>query len=405
MNNFNTLSVDNTAVKVALLNGRVIYSALDDYSLSNAIFANAEVSAAGVTIGGGGGGDPVLPASCFPLTGRWQWEEDFTINSGDPNLSYQYEEGYTLLQWYDYPLATFNKDSGAFDGLAGPAESMLFNGQPGQSSVWPVLESGGSITLSGTYVPPGDTQPYTYYCYNTEPVPFVEAGSGSTHPFPVAPTVFARAQHYGAAPSSFTWEGLEFNVTESVNLSAWAKENGFNIPETAIGDIQLLFVDKSVTLSAVPCLMSKLQYQGLFQKDSTNGIVAWTVPQLTADGFACKPQPIVLNGTSTASDTNGELKWSTPLVLSSLVDSDLSSLTQYPTYLGTGGDSGRPLAVKVGGEYAIISHNHQVVKPTFSPTAPYYMTGPDYMVAYPAIKAYVESKGDTVKTPTAWSES
>jgi hypothetical protein len=26
------------------------------------------------------------------------------------------------------------------------------------------------------------------------------------------------------------------------------------------------------------------------------------------------------------------------------------------------------------------------------------MTGPDYTIAFPALKAYVESKGDTIKT-------
>lgn len=30
------------------------------------------------------------------------------------------------------------------------------------------------------------------------------------------------------------------------------------------------------------------------------------------------------------------------------------------------------------------------------------MTGPNYMTAYPALKAYVEAKGETLKVPTAW---
>ena len=88
-------------------------------------------------------------------------------------------------------------------------------------------------------------------------------------------------------------------------------------------------------------------------------------------------------------------------MLSSIVPSECTALVTNPSYLGTTGDSGRPLAVKVGDEYAIVSHNHSIVKPTFSPTAPYYMQGPDYMAAYPAIKAYVESKGDELKTLSA----
>jgi hypothetical protein len=34
----------------------------------------------------------------------------------------------------------------------------------------------------------------------------------------------------------------------------------------------------------------------------------------------------------------------------------------------------------------------------FSPTAPYFMSGPNYTKAFPLLKAYVESKGDTIKT-------
>ena len=46
----------------------------------------------------------------------------------------------------------------------------------------------------------------------------------------------------------------------------------------------------------------------------------------------------------------------------------------------------------------IVSHNWQVEKPTFSPTTPYYMVGPSYLAAFKLLKAYVESKGDAVKT-------
>ena len=304
MANFNTLSVDNKAVKVATLNGRVIYSALADQSLSNMTDANSKVSSAGVA---------------------------------------------------------------------------------GTTS----------------YTPPGDSSAYTCTIYDTTPVDYVEAGSGTNHPFPVSQHVFARARHYGSAPASFTWRGETFTVSESISLSSYAQENNIKVTPSAIEDIQLLYTDKAVELSAVPCLMSRLHLQGLFHKDTLSGLATWTVPQLTASDFACKPQPIVINGYA----NNGELKWSTPKMLSSLVPNDLTALVEYPTYLGTGGDSGRPLAVKVGDEYAIVSHNHSVVKSTFSPTAPHYMQGPDYLAAFPVIKAYVESKGDTVKIPYLWDNS
>lgn len=69
-----------------------------------------------------------------------------------------------------------------------------------------------------------------------------------------------------------------------------------------------------------------------------------------------------------------------------------------PTYLGTTGDSGKPVYMTIGGgKKILVSHNHQIYKPAFGATAPYVMTGPNYFKAYPLIKAYVESKGDTLK--------
>lgn len=399
MATINTLSVDNKEVKVALLNGKVVFSGLEDWSLSNATEANAEVSAAGITIGGGGGYS--LPDDCFPITG-----EDF---GGEPlgpinsNSEIEFEDDGDFIhisQGYNH-IASFNSESKAFVAPEGNWVTIYFNGSEARYGSWPVLQESGGVTLSGTYVPPGDTNPYTYYCYNTDPVAFVEAGSGSTHPFPVSQHVFARARHYGSAPASFTWNGETFTVNDTVDLSAYAQAQGIKVNASAIEDIQLLFTDKAVALSAVPCLMSKMQFQGLFHKDTLSGTVAWTVPQLTASDFACKPQPVVF----TSNTSNGELKWSTPQLLSAVIPVEDTSLIEYPTYLGTTGDSGRPVAVKIGGEYAIVSHNHAVEKPAFGPIAPYYMKGPDYTTAYPALKAYVESKGDTLKTLSAWTNN
>lgn len=67
-----------------------------------------------------------------------------------------------------------------------------------------------------------------------------------------------------------------------------------------------------------------------------------------------------------------------------------------PTYLGTTGDSGRPAFVYIDGKPVIVSHSHQISK-GFA-TAPYFMSGPNYIKAFPLLKAYVESKGDKIKT-------
>ena len=48
MDNFNTLSVDNKAVKYALLNGRVIYSSLPNYSTTTLALESTTLSAVGL---------------------------------------------------------------------------------------------------------------------------------------------------------------------------------------------------------------------------------------------------------------------------------------------------------------------------------------------------------------------
>lgn len=48
MDNFNTLSVDNKAVKYALLNGRVIYSSLPNYSTTTLTLESTTLSAVGL---------------------------------------------------------------------------------------------------------------------------------------------------------------------------------------------------------------------------------------------------------------------------------------------------------------------------------------------------------------------
>ena len=128
MNNFNTLSVDNKAVKVALFNSRVIYSAFPDYSLSNMTNANAEVSAAGVTIGGGGGGYS-LPADCFPITGEDYGGEPLGPINSNSEIEFE-DDGYSIhiVQDYDY-VASFNSESKAFEGPEGNWAYISFNGR------------------------------------------------------------------------------------------------------------------------------------------------------------------------------------------------------------------------------------------------------------------------------------
>lgn len=171
LSNYSTLSVDGKAVKVATLDGRVVYSALSDYGAVNMEEAEAAVKAAGVVYQG------------------------------------------------EY--------------------------------------------LSGTYVPPGDTEPYQYFYWDTYEVQptatwrpaFVDQGSGDEHPFAIAfngtSAVYIRSASYGEPLSSFQFRGgssesgtsgsaYKRTVREYVDLSSWAPEHGFDLPPEAIGDIQLV---------------------------------------------------------------------------------------------------------------------------------------------------------------------
>ena len=299
MNNFNTLSVDNKAVKYALLNGHIIYS-----SLANSTYS--------------------------------------TLSAESANLN-----------------------------LVGLLDS-----------------------LSGTYTLP-DGVTYSYQGYDTTMLDFIKEGSGQTNPFCIAPHVWCRAKHYNSTLTSFT-DPTSFDtitVKEQIALVDWAEQNGLELPNCDISDIEMIETNEAYdgTENDLPYLMDFEQFQGMFQRDALSGVAGYVVPQVNRNG-----QPVIFTN-----DSGTKLKWSTPHLLSALVPEgeQYDTLRNAPaTYLGTEGDSGRPVFIQIGNNPVIVSHNWQIEKPAFGATAPYYMTGPNYLKAYKLLKAYVESKGDEVKT-------
>ena len=256
------------------------------------------------------------------------------------------------------------------------------------------LQTAGYAASTGTYTPPGDSSAYTYYTCQTAPVDFAEAGGGSNHLFPIAPHIWCRAKHYNSALTSFAFGGSTYNVVEQTSLTAWAEQNNIKIPASGLDDIEVLATTQAVDTSAVPYLMSWMQFQGTFHRDALKGLAGYVVPQTPNT-----PQPVVFTNDIASGETAGELQWSTPKLMSNLVPEECAYMkSMNPTYLGTTGDSGRPVFMYVDGKPVIVSHNHQVLKPIFGPTAPYYMSGPNYIKAFQLLKAYVESKGDAVKT-------
>ena len=307
MANFNTLSVDNKPVKVATLNGRVIYSALE-----NIDYSTKEEEAA------------ILSASSTLSAAS------YTCPNG---VAYNYNQ-----------LSTF-------------------------------VENG-----------------------------FTGAGSGNVRPFAVSPYVLATAAHYGNTIQLGNMSIGDTTVSRlsCVNLVEWAKGSGkwtdAYIDSLGLGDIELVVLDKTgnaVPDDCIPYFCSRLQYQGLFYKDTYTGLVGWTSPQIEFDGTK-QAAPIVVTGTT----TENELKWTIPALAMNLIGADLSSYYDVGnTYLAASGDSGRPVYFIYDGSPVVISHYHSVSVPLFSPTPPYYGVGPNYIDAFDVLREFVkEYEGeDTLK--------
>lgn len=243
MNNFNTLSVGNKAVKYALLNGHIIYSSLANSTYSTLALESTTLSAVGL-----------------------------------------------------------------------------------------------ASSLSGTYTLP-DGVAYSYQGYDTPMLDFIKEGSGATDPFAISPHVWCRAKHYNSTLTSFT-DPTSFStitVKEQIALTAWAEANGLELPAEDVSDIEMIETNEAYE-DETPCLMDFVKFQGMFQRDTLSGVAGYVVPQTTRNG-----QPIMFT-----SDSGTKLRWSTPHLLSALVPEgeQYDTLRNAPaTYLGTEGDSGRPVFI------------------------------------------------------------
>ena len=270
------------------------------------------------------------------------------------------------------------------------------------------LSAVAKVSPGGSYTPPGDTNIYTYDVYRVSAENFWGGGSGTNHLFPISQHIFARAAHWGnELTNTYVGNTNSYNcsIDEVVNLTTWAKNNGFDadyVDGLHVGDIQLTHTQANVLTAGVyteddiPYIIPEIQFKGMFHRDELKGLVGYCGTQLTA--YTGEAQPIVFG-----TEIGGEIAWSTPQRYQSFLPVEeyttyMRSSDMAPTYLGTTGDSGKPVYMTIsGGKNILVSHNHQIYKPGFGATTPYVMTGPNYFKAYPLIKAYVESKGDTLK--------
>lgn len=287
-------------------------------------------------------------------------------------------------------------------------------------------------TGSGQYICPNGVV-YTYQYdneYYRNIAYWAGCDTGNKRPFAVSPYLMATAAHYGDTIQlgSLVVGSATVNRVAHENLAAWAKASGkwtdAYIDSLNIGDIEMVKLGKDsgdpIPDVICPYFVDSLKIQALFNRSSLAGIVGCNCPQKPFEDWegaeAPMTQPIVFAGRA----SGNLMKWSTAGILSSLIPDGTfedtfagethtwkEGITSIPnTYLGTTGDSGRPVYLYYSQngsiKFIVISHCQAVEVPAFGPTPPYYMTGPDYTLAYPILKEYVkEYEGtDALKTIT-----
>lgn len=303
--------------------------------------------------------------------------------------------------------------------------------------------TGGATNMS--YIGSGTRTEDTYICpngvvytygwspeYYTIAPEFAGADAGNKRPFAVSPHLMATAAHYGDTiqlGSLTIGTGTNQSTVNRIgheNLAAWAKASGKwseeYIDRLNIGDIEMVKLDKTddaIKDSVLPCFVDNLKLQALFNRKSLSGIAGLNCPKQTfldsSAQQAAMSMPIIF-GSKTST---GLMRWSVSNLLSaSIPDGEFvdeqgnitswkDGFDRFPnTYLGTTGDSGRPVYIHYSQngntKFVVISHCQAVEVPAFGATPPYFMTGPDYTLAYPILKEYVkEYEGtDALKTIT-----
>lgn len=145
-----------------------------------------------------------------------------------------------------------------------------------------------AVRPGGSYTPPvQDALLYTYDVYRVPAENFWGGGSGANHLFPISQHIFARAAHWGNELTS-TYVGntnsYYCSIDEVVNLTAWAKSNGFDsdyVDSLHVGDIQLTHTPATVLTAGVyteddiPYIIPELQFKGMFHRDELSGLVGY----------------------------------------------------------------------------------------------------------------------------------
>lgn len=207
---------------------------------------------------------------------------------------------------------------------------------------------------------------------------------GNVYLWPASKHVLVSANHYGnkiTGNQTFS-DGVTTGTVKKkswVHLYDWALANGFTTNDlkavSSIGDISLVPCDKSVGEvpdGCIPYFMSPEQRDTYFNGDMT-GLVCWENVQ---DYNWAVPNLISANNGNW--DADGKIARADIAARLSEMD---------PRYYIYGGDSGRCVFMLMNGKPIVISAQLSIGR-----------AGPDYIAAFPMIKAYVEAYGDELKT-------
>lgn len=237
-----------------------------------------------------------------------------------------------------------------------------------------------NAALVGTYTVAGKT------CnqYSTIAPAFAKSGAhGYYNPWAVSPHVLMTAGHMGYLGNRgpISYGGHTVNRVRAVWLKDWALTNGFTEAEvnavSMIGDIEMIVCDDSGALPAeiLPTFISPAAFDARFP-GGIRGALLWSANQHHADMV-----PRV------AMNDHGYYLYGDADFAAYPARADLAGrlAAMGQQHIFHGGDSGHVVFLR-DDQYDI-------------PITQYYSasTGPDLIAAFPMIKAFVESLGDTLK--------
>lgn len=227
------------------------------------------------------------------------------------------------------------------------------------------------------------------YLQNT----WTDKGTGNVRPWLVSDSVMMFAQHWNStAQKSFdvvidgqtiTIQSLAENAY--VNLRNWCLENGYSesdLPNNNyFNDIAMIKCNKpSVSLSSIcPYFMSEPTMKRIFWSENLDGVVGFSQSQAT--NYAI---PVRFGAWN--SDYIDFFQTNADYVKEENLKS-LSAITQtsYPRYTG---DSGKPKFIRLKGKDIVVTQCYSISR------------GANFITAFPFIKAFVESYGDSLNVFT-----